>query len=250
MNYSRYNSGLLFIPDVLFQCPQIISLNLEENYISEISDEIGLLTRLEELIIYDNLISDIPDTICATKLKYLDISNNVFRELRPSLFNVYTLIYIDVSYNDLTEIPDVISNLLNLKKLDISNNNISGIPDNITNLPCLEFLDLSNNKLVALPDGIITKLTNLKEIYLLSNNFGELPIEFITNKNIVLIGLDFSSYSIINNYYYGKHFAIFEDGVFDDIIYCPNLIQALLPTPHKKNIKTWYSCSVLYLNQT
>ena len=59
MNYSRYNSGLLFIPDVLFQCPQIISLNLEENYISEISDEIGLLTRLEELIIYDNLINGI-----------------------------------------------------------------------------------------------------------------------------------------------------------------------------------------------
>jgi Leucine-rich repeat (LRR) protein len=251
MQFSRYNRGLLFIPEIVFQCPHIMVLNLEENYIREINDEIGLLTRLEELIIYDNLISEIPTALCETKLKRLDLSNNVIRTINLNMFNIITLLYLDFSHNEINELPEEISKLINLKLLDISSNDLISIPKTICDLPNLQFLDISNNNITELHN--IAMLKQLKEFYCLYNKLNDFPIEIIEllqndYERKVIIGLDKTSYNITNNFYYGKTMTLLFDAILDDFE-CP-FITNLIILKSDNNIyvpvKFGFPCAISY----
>ena len=152
-----------------------------------------------------------------------------------------------------------ISKLIFLRHLDISNNDLSCIPDSIA-LLSLEFLDISNNNIIALPTNLIANLPKLKELYILHNKLSDIYSDFIVILNKIIIGLDITSYNIINNFYYGKNIIITTDinnELNEDItlmtttskstiIECPFLEIAFILKPI---IKTWFPCSITYINE-
>lgn len=249
MHFARYNKGLLFFPEILFQCIDINVINLEENYIRTIDAEIGLLTNLTDLIVYDNLISVLPPELqLNTKLRYFDISNNYLTSIPPFLFNRLTITFLDFSHNYIESLPDEITELVNLKHLNISDNGIEELPRNLADMTSLVFLDISNNKIGSLPNNL-SNLTKLTEFYMVSNKIEDLPIDFILyfaySNPPISLGLNISSYLITNNIYYGKNLMLLEDIDTEidiiNTIECPLLEFLVIPSKNTL-IKSGYPC--------
>ncbi|KAM3614909.1 uncharacterized protein V6R79_020728 [Siganus canaliculatus] len=82
-----------------------------------------------------------------------------------------TLEHIDLSYNKLTAVgADDFLRLPRLRTLKLTYNNISHIDDNaFRNNPLLEHLDIFNNSLLEIPATALSRLMNLKQLFM-SNN--------------------------------------------------------------------------------
>ncbi|KAG0612690.1 hypothetical protein M758_6G046000 [Ceratodon purpureus] len=106
----------------------------------------------------------------ATKLKYLDLSDNYFNS-ETNLFcleGFNSLRYIDLSNNEyLKELPANIGNLKHLTKLDLRRcRSLDKLPQSISNLEMLDELDLSScDSLKELPENI-GNLKHLTKLYL------------------------------------------------------------------------------------
>ena len=109
-------------PADLRNCKSLEYLSMVFNpNIIEIPDWIGELSMLHTLILHDNGITSLPDSICdLMNLEYLYVGSN----------------------KSLAALPSNIGNLVNLKELSIQNTAISSLPDSIWNLQ-LSKLDMS-----------------------------------------------------------------------------------------------------------
>jgi hypothetical protein len=125
-----------------------------------IPPEIGNLTNLSELLLYNNqLTGSIPPEIGnLTNLEYLYLGYNQLTGTIPSeIGNLTNLEYLYLGYNQLTgTIPSEIGNLTNLTFLRLDDNNLTGeIPPEIGNLTNLTHLNLYGNQLSGIiPDEI------------------------------------------------------------------------------------------------
>ena len=141
---------------------------------------IGNLKQLTDLLLYNNLFTDMPATLGdLPNLSNLDLSDNRWTATIPLSFgNLSNLKILNLGNNRLNgAIPDTLSHLSNLKWLVLSNNELTGnIPPSLTNLSNLTDLSLNNNQLSGpIPDSLAknTKLTNIS----LGNNHltGHIP---------------------------------------------------------------------------
>jgi len=132
-----------YIPPELFTLPELHTLDLTNNYFTEISSEIVNLKKLKKLIVRRNALLRIPDEI----------------------FKMENLEAIDFSENYLEAIPDSISELHTLKQVHLSCNKIRTLPEGICECVSLQELQLHYNQLEELPDNIY-KLENLEELML------------------------------------------------------------------------------------
>ncbi|CAH1963122.1 unnamed protein product [Acanthoscelides obtectus] len=157
-----------------------------------VSFQNGVLPNLTNIFPASSLVS--------LDLSYNDIisiGSNVFMNLK----NMTTLI---LSHNDLEKIdPDVFkgfdkdgkpSPLNNLKELRLGNNKIRSLnPDVTDHITELEILDLSNNPLGPIDNSTllaISKLSNLKELYLQYTNITSLPDHLLhTLKHLQVLDL-------------------------------------------------------------
>ena len=125
-----------------------------------IPPEIGNLTNLTHLFLYDNeLTGEIPPEIGnLTNLTFLGLNNNQLTGPIPSeIGNLTNLTYLRLDNNQLTgSIPPEIGNLTNLVLLNLSQNQLTGeIPDSICDLNIdldgicwgLNCFNISNNQL-------------------------------------------------------------------------------------------------------
>jgi len=132
---------------------------------------IGHLTNLRELTIYGKN-KTIPDSI--SKLKYLlslVITNNKLEYL-PESIGKLNLSILDVSDNRLKELPESIGDMTSLYQLKFYNNRISKLPKNIGNLRFLQILDFHNNLIKEFPDSML-QLPKLKEFVYEDNCYGK-----------------------------------------------------------------------------
>ena len=93
------------------------------------------------------------------KLKYIDLSHNIFKDL-PSLGLGSAFIEeLDVSYNELNTLNIyTFRDMIKLKVLKANNNKIRYLEPNIFEMMLLEQLYLFNNSLSVLPQGLFTSI--------------------------------------------------------------------------------------------
>ncbi|XP_015111666.1 leucine-rich repeat-containing protein 15 [Diachasma alloeum] len=104
--------------------------------------------------------------------------------------------HLDLSGNNLKYIPEDIGRLVELKYLNLARNKLKGLPDQFGELWKLERLDLSQNDIhdVAGGIGVITRLPNLRILYLKEN-----PISSLEDlANVAVRAVDASYCSIKN----------------------------------------------------
>lgn len=127
----------------------------------------GLLARLEVLLLNDNRLVEVPKSIeKCSELTLLDLSNN-----------------------QLTALRDEIPALASLKRLVLHHNALRSLPEAIGNLSCLEEFDLAHNRLLTLPESI-GALHKLEMLLLFSNQLRLLPKEFGALSQLRHLNLD------------------------------------------------------------
>lgn len=124
-----------------------------------------------------------PIRICASGLKYLDVSFNLITNLNEIVCGLDNLTYFDISENYCSEIqPAFFKKLTSLNFLNISENMLgqSLHPDNsqrgdklFKGQQNLTVLDLSSNKITHLSKDIFKPLTNLRHLNLSDNMIEE-----------------------------------------------------------------------------
>ncbi|CAL9088930.1 unnamed protein product [Musa acuminata var. zebrina] len=166
----------------LHQVNSIPSLEVLDLSCWSLQVTLGALSNLKELYLLGNrLEGEIFGMIMnvSSRLKHLDLRNNISRQIPKTIGNLTNLEYLNLSYNNISgQIPEIIGNLTNLKYLDLSDNNITGaIPMTIGDLINLESLRLWGNKISGQIPEIIGNLTNLKYLDLSDNNItGAIPM--------------------------------------------------------------------------
>ena len=175
---------------------RVTGLSLRGSYLQgEIPSEIGKLTNLEYIDLYDNqLTGEIPAELGnLSNLKHLNFGSNYLTgEIPAELGNLSNLERFNLSSNHLTgEIPSEIWNLTNLEYLSIGYNRLVGeIPVEIGKLTDLEELRLDGNILTSEIPAELGKLTNLKNLHLGFNFLtGKIPLELINLTNLQYLDL-------------------------------------------------------------
>ena len=151
---------------------RVTELDLSENGLrGSISSELGNLTDLEWMILWDNKLSG---------------------PIPSELGNLTDLTLLMLGENKLSGlIPSELSNLTNLEVLGLWSNRLSGpIPPKLGNLTNLEGLSLWGNELSGKIPLEVGNLTNLEELYLAENQLsGEIPPELGNLINLELLDL-------------------------------------------------------------
>ncbi|EAY13913.1 Leucine Rich Repeat family protein [Trichomonas vaginalis G3] len=192
-------SNLISSIDPTIFCPNLSTLDLSYNQLTEIPEEIFTFESLMDLNLSFNKLTTIPAKIVdsgliflnlnynhieflpelAQTIEYLHLASCGLSELPPSVSSLNDLVYLSCPNNKLSNIP-VIPNLI---KLNVSNNELKMIPE----LPStLTHLNISRNLLKDLPSN----LPDLTELDLSFNSISNLPIQYSSNslKNLNLSG--------------------------------------------------------------
>ncbi len=110
-------------------------LNLGSLGLDSLPLEIGELTQLTTLNLYDNELKSLPQEIGKLKqLEYLELEGNAIKELPESLGNLKNLKRLNLSRNQLTTLPENIGNLTDLQRLNINYNPLEKLPLSLTHL--------------------------------------------------------------------------------------------------------------------
>nr|XP_006817047.1 PREDICTED: leucine-rich repeat and death domain-containing protein 1-like [Saccoglossus kowalevskii] len=120
------NNNILSIQHEVQQLTSLEVVDLSHNKIARVPFQLLELPRLRCLSLAGNCLQKIYDVNKATKLQYLDISENHFESMLDvhGLFELNKLKNLQMRSNRLTEIPDIISKLHSLQYLDCSLNEI------------------------------------------------------------------------------------------------------------------------------
>jgi internalin A len=112
------NCGLYEIPKEIFECTELVSLNLGNDDFA--TDEIK------------NKIREIPEEITQlVKLSKIDLSNNCVSSIRESLARLKCLEYLHLNGNKLLDIPSKVVSMPSLKKLALEDNPFEMLPPEI-----------------------------------------------------------------------------------------------------------------------
>lgn len=178
-----------YLSDSIGNLINLSELLLCENDLSFLPESIGNLTNLTELWLWNNQLTTLPDSIeNLTNLTYLDLRKNPLENLPNNLValslnkeqwerfqqlsTMTALKSLGLGHNQLTRLPDSIGNLTNLTTLGLSYNQLTTLPDSFGDLTNLTNLGLYNNEITSLPDSI-GNLTNLTELTLWDNPISE-----------------------------------------------------------------------------
>lgn len=167
--------SLFEIPQSIGNLTKLENLNLGFNNISNLPESIGNLTNLNFLSFFNNHISSVPNTFeRLTNIEYLNFRENEFSKIPIEICSFEKLEYLDFIINHISEVPECIGDLTKLEELRLGENQIISVPESISNLTNLEYLSLTNNLLIEIPNSI-GNLTNLKGLYLSLNKLKKIP---------------------------------------------------------------------------
>ena len=171
-NVDLSGRNLFNIPLSLYpKSGEIVSLNLSRNLSLDVPrDFIQSCTNLRDIKFNNNEARKLPPSLSrASKLTYLDVSNNRLEQLdNAELDNLPGLLKLNLANNRLKRLPSYFGLHKSLRTLNISSNFLDVFPDFLCELESLVDLDLSFNSIASLPDDI-GKLKNL-ERFVITNN--------------------------------------------------------------------------------
>lgn len=164
--------SLVTIPITLYKkSSEIISLNLSRNLSLDVpKDFIQSCINLREIKFIGNEALHVPLSFSlASRLTYLDVSNNFLEELEHANLDRLTgLVSIKMANNQLTELPSYFGNFQYLRSLNMSSNSFKVFPEFLCKLRALVDLDISFNNIEGIP--CIGNLTTLERLWMTNNN--------------------------------------------------------------------------------
>ena len=172
-----YNEALRRIAHYKRMGGKTQSLSLLGLGLTMLPPEIGKLTALTELRLYNNHLTTLPPEIGQlTALTHIFLTRNRFATLPQQIGQLQTLRCLDLRGNQLTTLPPEVGQLTALTHLFLDNNQLTTLPPEIGQLTALRRLYLANNRLTTLPPEI-GQLTALTALYLHGNPALGLPRE-------------------------------------------------------------------------
>ncbi|MEI6747121.1 MAG: leucine-rich repeat domain-containing protein, partial [Methylococcaceae bacterium] len=125
---------------------------------TNLSSFIGQLAKLEQLILENNRLKELPNSLSKlSKLEWLKLGNNRLLTIPEVIGRISNLKVLCCEGNQIREVPEYICRLPNLVILNLDYNQIETLPD-FTKLEKLRSLDVSNNKLTEIPESLIRSL--------------------------------------------------------------------------------------------
>lgn len=172
--------NLITIPVPLYsKASDIISLNLSRNLSLDLPrDFIQSCSMLRDVKFNNNEVRKLPLSLSrATRLTYLDISNNRIDQLQsPGMADLAGLLKLNLANNRLTNLERYFGTFVSLRTLNLSSNFLKTLPDFIGDLRSLVDLDLSFNGIDNIPDSI-GRLKSLERFAITNNRIsGALPL--------------------------------------------------------------------------
>ncbi len=174
------HNALNSFPRILLHLP-LEDLFLGHTGISELPEDIGQMTTLKSLSLWDNNMTELPTSIGnLQQLEMLSLSDNGIGELPESFAQLQNLksLYMGSEYSgggnghSFDALPEAILQLTSLETLNLSYGYLISIPPEIAQLTQLKSLDLSGNDLSELPEAIKV-LKHMEYLYLGGNNFSQ-----------------------------------------------------------------------------
>uniref|UniRef100_A0A8C6PPL9 Leucine-rich repeat protein SHOC-2 n=1 Tax=Nothobranchius furzeri TaxID=105023 RepID=A0A8C6PPL9_NOTFU len=175
----------------------LTKLLLSSNLLTQLSDDVRLLSGLTTLDLHDNQLSSLPSTLGELKgLQQLRLSHNQLSSLPRELFTLKNLCSLSLQQNLLEDLPEELGQLENLTELDLSNNRLKELPSSLSCLTNLQKVSLHHNKLTSLPEGVshlrikvldcssnqlfdipasLSGMLSLEQLYLRHNKLSRLP---------------------------------------------------------------------------
>ncbi|XP_068115845.1 PH domain leucine-rich repeat-containing protein phosphatase 2 isoform X2 [Hyperolius riggenbachi] len=143
------------LPEHLFYCQDVTSLNLRHNFL-QINSPGGV------------------SSLCRfSQLKVLNLSHNKLGDLPHELCQISTLTELNVSCNGLTDLPPQVGQLLCLQTLNLDGNSLTSLPEELGSLQQLTSLSLAFNDLTSFP-AVFQNLTSVEKLCLAGNR-----VEFV-----------------------------------------------------------------------
>ncbi|KAH3685686.1 hypothetical protein WICPIJ_003327 [Wickerhamomyces pijperi] len=155
----------VFPPNVVY-AKELVSLDLERNFISSIPESICRLRNLSILTLSCNKLMTLPEL--PPNLKILDLSSNEFETFPESVNQLKNLLQLDLSFNKIHELPSSINQLTSLKKMNISSNYLTHVK---LALKDLRTLNLRHNDILSLD---VSGDSNIENLYLTNNNISNI----------------------------------------------------------------------------
>lgn len=166
--------------------------------LTEIPPEIGHLTNLHRLRVYNNRLKSLPKelrNLPRLSMLYLGdpyVGGNDFTEIPPEVFQLTNLQSLTIANTKIQDIPKQIRNLSKLRFLYLIANDITSVSKGIEKLP-LETIYLWKNRLKIFPLSL-TEIKSLQNLTISYNFISELPSRIDNLSN--LISLDVSNNNI------------------------------------------------------
>jgi Leucine-rich repeat (LRR) protein len=137
------------VPDSVWEQPDLETLVLAENGLSQLSEQISRLKRLRMLDIGHNALTSVPDGLGDLDglTDFLYIHDNRLTSLPSSLGRLTRLRYLNMSENAFEVFPECVSSMSSLIELRASDNYLASLPNSVGHLSRLCELHLRNNKL-------------------------------------------------------------------------------------------------------
>ncbi|KAH0861041.1 hypothetical protein HID58_089302 [Brassica napus] len=188
------------IPSSLGNLYNLTILNLSQNkLIGKIPPSLGNLSYLTDLTLCaNNLVGEIPYSLANVShhLTFLSICENSFSGEIPSfLGNFSHLTLLDLSANNFVgEIPSSFGRLKHLTDLSAEENELSGnFPVTLLNLTKLLYLSLDDNQFTGMLPPNISSLSNLEIFYIRGNAFtGTLPSSLFSIPSLTYVDLKYN----------------------------------------------------------
>eukprot|EP00002_Diphylleia_rotans_P031358 TRINITY_DN6510_c0_g2_i2.p1 TRINITY_DN6510_c0_g2~~TRINITY_DN6510_c0_g2_i2.p1 ORF type:complete len:833 (-),score=142.85 TRINITY_DN6510_c0_g2_i2:598-3096(-) len=133
--------------------PHLRILNLDGNRLTNLPENVSMLTSLESISIHNNKLKELPSNLFVgmIHLTNLGIHNNCLTSLPESLSCCESLSRFDAKQNFLAEAPIGLSNLSQIQRIDLDVNMIDAFPISYLAIPSLERLSLNRNNITCLP---------------------------------------------------------------------------------------------------
>ncbi|KAL7694026.1 putative mini-chromosome maintenance protein [Plasmopara halstedii] len=134
----------------------LLVLNVSDNQLIHLSESIGNLELLRELLVANNRITTLPIQLArCVNLRKLDFRCNRLTVIPSELHYCRQLVDLNVSYNDITMIPMELGRLQNLRVLNVGYNKLTQLPYTLCDCSSLEQVDCEGNEdLKDIPDGL------------------------------------------------------------------------------------------------
>jgi Leucine-rich repeat (LRR) protein len=165
--------------DFVYEMTQLVSLELYDTKVNELSAKIKQLSELETLDIRSTSISSLPNEIGALhKLKEIQFST-LKKPYPDSLCNLTALETLEGSFQGVKKpYPKEFGNLTNLKRLVVTHDTAPNIPSSFSKLEQLVSLIFRDSEMETIPEAF-NSFTNINQLDIRDNCIDEIEPEFL-----------------------------------------------------------------------